>query len=215
MTCSWFRHSNYNSFQRQLNIYGFQRILTGRDKNSYYHDFFLRDQYELTFRISRIAIKGAEVRRSKKASNPNFYGAGNDVDNNYVSSEQIPTIESTPLLSLCHQAAFTSDSLFVNSIQLLQSQRFPLLRLSMHPQGEAIFPSIQDELYDDQNATLRALLSSNTLSFDRVPRLATLASVAPISRAEDFLGMNYPTMSSMDKRALLRSLLDRHPSFGP
>ena len=69
---SWFRHSNYSSFQRQLNIYGFTRIVLGIDKNAYYHENFVRGDYHRTLHIGRRAIKGHE-RPPPRKDEPNFY----------------------------------------------------------------------------------------------------------------------------------------------
>ena len=76
VTCynSWFRHSSYNSFQRQLNIYGFRRFPEGPDKDAYYHQDFVRGQYDRTFRILRNAVKGTNVRQpSDHTTFPDFY----------------------------------------------------------------------------------------------------------------------------------------------
>ena len=37
-----FQHSKFSSFMRQANGWGFRRITHGRDRNTYYHDMFLR-----------------------------------------------------------------------------------------------------------------------------------------------------------------------------
>jgi len=64
----------YQSFQRQLNIYGFKRLTTGRDKGSYYHDCFLRGKRFLCQRIERTKVKGTKTRHaSSPESEPNFY----------------------------------------------------------------------------------------------------------------------------------------------
>lgn len=48
-----FRHSRWASFQRQLNLYGFTRILAGNDKGAYYHPLFLRGKPSLCDHIVR------------------------------------------------------------------------------------------------------------------------------------------------------------------
>jgi len=49
----WFRQHHYQSFQRQLNIYGFRRIKSGPDKGCYYHPLFLRSRPDLCKHIQR------------------------------------------------------------------------------------------------------------------------------------------------------------------
>ena len=62
------------SFQRQLTMYGFQRITQGPDRGSYYNQFFLRDRLFLTSNIQRIRIKGNGVRdKPNPEAEPNFY----------------------------------------------------------------------------------------------------------------------------------------------
>lgn len=63
----WFRQSKFASFQRQLNLYGFQRLTQGRDKNAYYHEYFLRGRPLLAHTITRTKVKGKGAR---KASSP-------------------------------------------------------------------------------------------------------------------------------------------------
>jgi hypothetical protein len=49
----YFKHSNYNSFTRQVNGWGFRRISQGPDFNSYYHEMFLRGKPSLCRRMRR------------------------------------------------------------------------------------------------------------------------------------------------------------------
>mmetsp|Transcript_13551 Transcript_13551/g.30763 ORF Transcript_13551/g.30763 Transcript_13551/m.30763 type:complete len:326 (+) Transcript_13551:1179-2156(+) len=62
------------SFQRQLNLYGFQRITQGPDKGAYYHECFLRGKPHLLAQLQRIKVKGTGVRaKSNPEEEPNFY----------------------------------------------------------------------------------------------------------------------------------------------
>ena len=54
----YFRQSKITSFQRQLNVYGFRRLVYGRDSGAYHHPLFLRGVPELLCKISRVGKKG-------------------------------------------------------------------------------------------------------------------------------------------------------------
>lgn len=71
---AYFNQTKIASFQRQLNLYGFQRLTRGPDKGSYYHERFLRGKVWLSRSILRKKVKGTRVRaKSSPASEPDFY----------------------------------------------------------------------------------------------------------------------------------------------
>lgn len=61
---TYFNQSKYASFQRQLNLYGFSRLTSGKDKGAYYHSCFVRGQPDLCRGMIRQKIKGTKVRRT-------------------------------------------------------------------------------------------------------------------------------------------------------
>jgi HSF-type DNA-binding len=63
----YFRQTKLTSFQRQLNLYGFNRITRGPDSGAYYSEFFLRWRVFLCKHMIRTKVKGT---RFKAASNP-------------------------------------------------------------------------------------------------------------------------------------------------
>jgi hypothetical protein len=71
----------YSSFTRQLNLYGFLRVLTGPDEGAYYHPLFLQGREDLCRYMTRVGTpKGGDDRRRssyRKASSahydPDFY----------------------------------------------------------------------------------------------------------------------------------------------
>ena len=65
----YFKLGKLSSFQRQLNLYGFNRITRGPDATGYYHEYFLRDREYLAKRILRKRIKGTKI---KGATNPDL-----------------------------------------------------------------------------------------------------------------------------------------------
>jgi hypothetical protein len=60
---NWFKQTKYKSFQRQLNLWGFERVQSGPDKGAYFHPQFLRDNPDLCQHLTR--------QRAKKTSPPN------------------------------------------------------------------------------------------------------------------------------------------------
>jgi hypothetical protein len=71
---SYLGQTKYSSFQRQLHLYSFQRISTGRDKGAYYHENFLRGKPELLSYMVRTSVNGRGFRqRANPDSEPNLY----------------------------------------------------------------------------------------------------------------------------------------------
>ena len=88
------------SFQRQLNLYGFQRITKGPDKDAYYHELFLRGRKDLVASIPRIKVKGTKVRaKANVAEEPNFY-AYPPIDEIAVTTLIASSMENTSLPDL-------------------------------------------------------------------------------------------------------------------
>jgi hypothetical protein len=69
-----FNVAKVSSFQRHLNLYGFQFLTKGLDKGGYYHELFLRGKVFLSLNIQRIKVKGTKIRaRLNPDQEPNFY----------------------------------------------------------------------------------------------------------------------------------------------
>jgi hypothetical protein len=61
----YFNQTKYKSFQRQLNMWGFERILGGPAKGGYSHSSLVRGQPMLCRNMKRMKIKGTGVKRSQ------------------------------------------------------------------------------------------------------------------------------------------------------
>lgn len=69
----YFRQTRVQSFQRQLNLYGFKRITRGPDTGGYYHEKFLRGRPGLCVNMQRTRIKGSPKKAEDPDSEPDFY----------------------------------------------------------------------------------------------------------------------------------------------
>eukprot|EP00568_Trieres_chinensis_P006663 CAMPEP_0183294098 /NCGR_PEP_ID=MMETSP0160_2-20130417/2550_1 /TAXON_ID=2839 ORGANISM="Odontella Sinensis, Strain Grunow 1884" /NCGR_SAMPLE_ID=MMETSP0160_2 /ASSEMBLY_ACC=CAM_ASM_000250 /LENGTH=323 /DNA_ID=CAMNT_0025455341 /DNA_START=89 /DNA_END=1060 /DNA_ORIENTATION=+ len=61
----YFRHSQYTSFMRQVNGWGFERIMHGPDQNAYQHEFFVRDQPTLCRKMRRLVSSKSRMKLKK------------------------------------------------------------------------------------------------------------------------------------------------------
>jgi len=76
VSTKYFSHqSKYASFMRQVNGWGFKRITRGPDRNSYYHELFVRDNPELAWTMSRRGSSSSKNSGGKDEADkePNFY----------------------------------------------------------------------------------------------------------------------------------------------
>jgi hypothetical protein len=71
---NYFRQTKLTSFQRQLNLYGFNRLTRGTDSGGYYHERFLRSKTFLCNSMTRTKVKGTKFKAaSSPEQEPNFY----------------------------------------------------------------------------------------------------------------------------------------------
>ena len=69
----YFRQTSLISFQRQLNLYGFQRISHGPDCGGYFHELFLRGRRGLVVNMRRTRVKGKVKSMHDRETEPDFY----------------------------------------------------------------------------------------------------------------------------------------------
>jgi len=88
----YFSHqSKYSSFMRQVNGWGFKRITRGPDRNSYYHELFVRDNPELAWTMSRRGSSSSKNSGGKDEADkePNFYEM-TGLSNSAMSTRSVP-----------------------------------------------------------------------------------------------------------------------------
>lgn len=80
---TYFNNTKYKSFQRQLNMWGFDRVGSGPFKGAYLHQYFVRGNPDLCERMHRTKIKGIH---SKKLRKNRFQAShGSDVRSSHSS----------------------------------------------------------------------------------------------------------------------------------
>ena len=158
----YFKLSKLPSFQRQLNLYGFQRLTRGRDKGGYYHELFLRDRTFLAHNIQRIKVKGTGVRaRSNPDQEPDFWsmewvGAKSSDDSSSSSESTVPAA-SPSLASLPLQLQLEQPSMIVApwkddaSVGEFDSRPFHCLSKTQEQANgmDALLASEADAFFDD------------------------------------------------------------------
>jgi hypothetical protein len=101
------QQTKYKSFQRQLHMYGFQRIRKGMDTGAYFHTMFLRNKKSAILHMT--CCKKTKGKKSSSntvqhhaSGEPNFYSAESNVDSNFAN-----IIKSDPIRL---QASATSST---------------------------------------------------------------------------------------------------------
>ena len=72
LTPRYFNQNYYKSFQRQLNIYGFERVRQGRHKGAYFHDLFVRGEPGLCHQMVRTKVRGRTSCKNKNSERPSL-----------------------------------------------------------------------------------------------------------------------------------------------
>lgn len=132
----YFKQTKMASFQRQLNLYGFNRLTSGMDKGGYYHEMFLRGKVSLAYDIHRMRVKGTGVRLPTNPDNePNFYALP-PVTKSGIATPPIksdsPPFVGEPLPPLPPPKVSSADAAELGIDIDMTARRAELLRESRH-----------------------------------------------------------------------------------
>merc|ERR1712025_213429 len=99
----YFNQTKYRSFQRQLYIYGFDRVKdkSSDDYGAYFHELFIRGSSDLCLDMQRKKIKGAGLSNEERRKKASMLRATSKQTSNKNSSktQNIATSNQSSMLS--------------------------------------------------------------------------------------------------------------------
>lgn len=115
----YFNNTKYKSFQRQLNMWGFDRVGNGPYKGAYLHHFFIRGKPELCESMQRTKIKGIHSKKLRKGK------VGNELamESNHSRSSVLSNDSCNSTRSSCDvQASFKAAAQRVADLELQKEE---------------------------------------------------------------------------------------------
>jgi len=169
--------TQFTSFTRQLNLWGFKRITRGKDAGCYYHELFLRGQPHLIIFMYRQEIKGTRTRLlCNPKDEPNFYDmpalkpvASHNDTASFVFNENTAfnhsSNHSMNALSSIVQQSLMDDCSFHDFVPYQLSINHPQCKIPLLSAAGRVFDA-QSIFLDMRNQSYMALLNpkSNSLS---------------------------------------------------
>lgn len=171
----YFKQTKMASFQRQLNLYGFNRLTNGLDKGGYYHELFLRGKVSLAYDIHRMRVKGTGVRMpTNPESEPNFYALPPVTTENVYDA---PSSSAMPPLPVPPLERVPSTNMEQRRVDLLRESRAHSLKIA---QAER---SRQQRLQSQSDLVFFEGLPFHYLDPSALPALPKIEdSVEPVKR---------------------------------
>ena len=154
----YFKQTKFASFQRQLNIYGFIRLTTGKDKGGYYHEFFLRHKLILCENIIRTEIKGTGVKaKPSPDTEPDFYSMS------FVEPDPPDTITAFNVSK--------SNCLKDDTVSTMVEDGDKLMSKDSPSQHRRSYASERDDHALGRNKTIMDMTSSQDPDAKKMPRI--------------------------------------------
>jgi len=165
----FFKLSKLASFQRQLNLYGFQRLTRGRDRGGYYHELFLRDRGFLAHSIQRIKVKGTGVRaRSNPDQEPDFWNMSWVSEGEQAAPSMTMSSPTSTMMAMPQQQQSTLFSKLDNDVVLaFGSKTFHYLDPFQDEQQQqpVMMPQLQQPSNNNNWSEVDQLLNGEAESF--------------------------------------------------
>ena len=87
------KQTHFRSFERQLNWWGFRRLVTTHGRSTWYHPHFVRDKPELLGKIKHVPLSGRAERAPVQSEAKNHFILENcAISSSYANTEDRPSI---------------------------------------------------------------------------------------------------------------------------
>ena len=187
-------------YLQQLNIYGFTRLTSGKDKHGYYHPLFLRNDRTLAKKIERHKLKGTGTRKpGEPDKEPNFYSMAPipPPPKNSISAAAatnitsgIPGLIRSVALDHSDRSSMTATADDANNVllaQLLAAQQQSRFPAAATIQDELAFLQAQQQPTAEAYhlAAARRVLALDSLGLSGIGAMGGLAAHHPLVASAD------------------------------
>lgn len=131
----YFNQTKYRSFQRQLYIYGFDRVKdkSSDDYGAYFHELFIRGASDLCLDMQRKKIKGTGLSNEERRKKASVLRANSKQSSN-KSSSKTPSDMHQQSIATSNQSSMLSDSQTGSSQSIYSNLRLNSLSSQFQPQ---------------------------------------------------------------------------------
>jgi len=185
----YFNQTKYRSFQRQLYIYGFDRVKdkSSDDYGAYFHELFIRGSSDLCLYMQRKKIKGTGLSNEERRKKASILRAGSRPSSKKRSMkvQNDITLEPFPPTNTSHSINSTDavfSALRMNNISNQLNMPMPT-KLSItedwnSPSAAAVIKSaIQVQEFATRQETMALAQNSNNIAQQRFPQFEKMSKI--------------------------------------
>jgi len=199
----YFASQKYKTFQRSLNLWGFESVAKGPDRGACYHQYFVKGHPELCHNMTRVKIKGQSNPRTPAAAQAAAAAAAKRAALSSFATQQQPQhqhLSQPPGSSITPAAPLQQQGQQQPQAQQQQQQQQQSYNLLAMIPGAATAPMAVPGLGMSMAPTAAAALAANPYALAAMNQFATMnaaAAAASLHPAFCAAALQNPTMNVM------------------